>query len=97
MPGTEEASSPFFSPDGRWIGFFADGQLKKVAVSGGEPISLIEVGLNRGGAWGPDGTIVYSPASDSPLMAIPSGGGTPRQLTQMDVEGQERTHRWPSC
>ncbi len=96
LAGTEDANSPFFSPDGLWIAFFARGKLKKVAVEGGQPIDLCAVGLDRGGAWGPDGTIVFSPSTSSSLSRIPSGGGTPVELTKLDLARKERTHRWPA-
>jgi serine/threonine-protein kinase len=96
LTGTEDASSPFFSPDGRWLAFFARGRLKKIPVDGGQPIDLCEVGLQRGGAWGPDGTIVFAPSTTSALFRIPSGGGAPAELTRLDPARKERTHRWPS-
>ena len=61
IPQTEGAFGPFFSPDGRWIGFFADNKLKKVAVSGGEPIDLCDAPNPYGGSWGTDGTILFAP------------------------------------
>ncbi len=94
MPGTERPLSPFFSPDGRSIGFFADGSLKTVSVAGGAPVSLIEVLENRGGSWSEDGTIVFAPRSTGgPLMAIPSSGGIPKSLTTLG-EG-ELVQLWP--
>jgi serine/threonine-protein kinase len=96
VAGTEDATNPFFSPDGRWIGFFARGRLKKVAIAGGQPIDLCAAGLSRGGAWGSDGTIVFSPSTTSGLMRVPSGGGTPQELTHLDPKKNERTHRWPT-
>jgi eukaryotic-like serine/threonine-protein kinase len=96
LAGTQGATSPFFSPDGRWIAFFARGRLCKIAVTGGNPIDLCEVGLFRGGAWGADGTIVFAPATASGLMRIPSSGGMPVELTSLDPTRKERTHRWPA-
>ena len=96
LDGTENASTPFFSPDGRWIGFFGPNRLKKVAVSGGDPIDLCEAGLNRGATWGPDGTIVFVPNTTSGLVRIRADGGQPTQLTTPDSAGAERTHRWPT-
>src|SRR5262249_35059001 len=60
LAGTERARDPFFSPDGKWIGFFADGKLKKVAVTGGGAVTVAEAGRDFGGAWGEDGTIVFA-------------------------------------
>ena len=96
VPRSEGASSPFFSPDGRWIGFFARGKLKKATVDGGEPIELADSGVPRGGVWCDDDTIVYSPLTTSGLLRIPSGGGTPTPLTTLDASRQERTHRFPA-
>ncbi len=96
IQGTTEASTPFFSPDGRWIGFFAQGKLEKISVDGGQPIELCDSGLNRGAVWCDDDTIVLSPSTTSGLVRVPSGGGTPVPLTTLDAGRKERTHRWPS-
>jgi serine/threonine-protein kinase len=60
FPGTEGARSPFFSPDGQWIGFFGGGKLQKIAVTGGAAVTLADASNNRGGSWGEDGTIVLT-------------------------------------
>src|SRR5712692_8369754 len=95
LAGTEDGTSPFFSPDGHWIGFFAGGFLKKTALSGGGPINLAPDQDNRGGAWAGDGTIVYSPGGRGGLLRIRSDGGEPDPLTTVDTTHKERTHRWP--
>jgi len=95
LSGTRDGSGPFFSPDGKWLGFFANGKLKKIALSGGVPIDLCDVGNHRGGAWGPDGMIVFSPTVSSPLMRMSSEGGAAAELTALDADRHERTHRWP--
>ena len=59
MSGTEGGSDAFFSPDGQWIGFFAGGKLKKVAVQGGAPVTLCDAADPRGGSWGEDGNIIF--------------------------------------
>jgi hypothetical protein len=74
-------SAPFFSPDGEWLGFAADGKLKKVAVKGGQPQTLCDVAVMPGATWGPDDTIVYSPNFNVGLFAISGRGGKPRRLT----------------
>ena len=61
IQGSGSGSSPFFSPDGAWLAFFADGKLRKAALAGGDPIVLCDASLDRGGVWLPDGTIVFSP------------------------------------
>ena len=94
LPGTEGARNPFFSPDSRWIGFFADGKLKKIPVRGGAAIVLCDATDDRGGSWADDGWIVFTPtAGESPLLRVRSDGGTPERLTTL-TDG-EITHRWP--
>jgi serine/threonine protein kinase len=96
LGGTENASSPFFSPDSQWIGFFADGKLKKVNLRGGFPTTLCDATTDdRGGTWGPDDTIVFAPGATSGLMRVSASGGTPHALTSPDPGKRERTHRWP--
>ncbi|TDI36338.1 MAG: hypothetical protein E2P02_25555 [Acidobacteria bacterium] len=94
ISGTEGGHTPFFSPDGRWVGFFTNEALKKVAVGGGAPLVLSTISTNtRGATWGPDGTIVFG--TQGPLFEISASGGTPRELTTIDVERHEVAHRWP--
>ncbi|MGH9387547.1 MAG: protein kinase domain-containing protein [Vicinamibacterales bacterium] len=93
LSGTESAESPFFSPDGEWIGFFADSKLKKVSVRGGSPITLATIVTQRGGAWAEDGSIIFSPDRTGPLMRVSANGGRAEPLTQL-VDG-DVTHRWP--
>jgi serine/threonine protein kinase len=95
LPGTEGAIRPFWSPDSQHLGFFAGSQLKRISVLGGPPISLTDVNDTRGGTWGLGGTIVYAPNLTGPLMGIPEGGGEPEQVTQLDTERSEQTHRYP--
>jgi len=95
LPGTEDAGTPFFSPDGRWIAFIARGRLMKVSVDGGLPIDLAPATGQRGGAWGPDGTIVYPMGMTSGLVRVPATGGRPIPVTEIETSRGERTHRWP--
>jgi serine/threonine-protein kinase len=97
IEGTADATDPFFSPDGRWIGFFADGKLKKVAVGGGLPMVLADAPNPRGGAWLSDDRIVFSPEYTSGLYAVPARGGKEEVLTKPDAGRGERTHRWPAA
>ncbi len=94
LAGTEGASSPFWSPDSRFIGFFAGGKLKKIEVSGGPPITLCDAPNNRGGTWGRDGVIVFNPANLVALQKVSESGGVPTAAT---VLGQgETAHMRPS-
>ena len=97
LSGTEGASNPFFSPDGSWIAFFANGKLRKVPVGGGAAVALADVGDPRGGAWVSADTIVFSPDAALPLHVIPAAGGVTRPIAALDDAKQERTHRWPAA
>jgi eukaryotic-like serine/threonine-protein kinase len=82
LPGTEGASLPFLSPDGEWIGFFADGKLKKISVAGGPAIELATVQNFAGGTWLSDGDIVYTPDWSGGMYRISASGGKPEPLAQ---------------
>ena len=90
IPDTEGAVHPFFSPDGKWVGFFAGDELKKIPISGGSAQTVTEAGHYGGSTWGPDDTIVF--ASTTGLMRVPAEGGDARPLTA--VEGADM-HAWP--
>ena len=96
VAGTAGAYSPFFSPDGQWLAFFADGKLKKVPVAGGSAIVLADAPSNRGGVWLEDDTIVFSPEFASGLNRVPARGGKVETLTTPDAKAGERSHRWPT-
>jgi serine/threonine protein kinase/Tol biopolymer transport system component len=95
LSGTENSRDHFFSPDGQWLGFFADGKVKKISIHGGAAAVLCDAPDDRGGSWSEDGTIVFSPLSGAPLLKVSSSGGTPQPLTTLDIEAGELTHRWP--
>jgi serine/threonine protein kinase len=95
LSGTENARDLFFSPDGQWLGFFADAKMKKISVSGGAAVTLCDVPDDLGGSWGEDGTIVFSPNATSALSKVSSAGGTPQPLTTLDSQAGEVTQRWP--
>jgi Tol biopolymer transport system component len=85
ITGTEGAAAPFFSPDGRWLGFFADGQLKKISASGGVVETLAEAQdvAFSGGSWGPNDTIVFRGPLGG-LLEVSTEGGAPRPLMGAD-------------
>jgi len=93
LAGTENAYSPFFSPDGEWIGFFADGKLKKVSVEGGAVVTLCDAPDPDGASWGDDGNIIATLDGVHGLWRLTSSGGTPVPLTKLNPG--EVTHRWP--
>jgi Tol biopolymer transport system component len=95
IPGTTNAVGPFFSPDGQWVAFFADGRLKKVNLAGGPPITLCEAPVGLGGSWGPGDLIAFAAATGSGLSRVSAAGGTPERLTMLDVAQGEFSHRWP--
>src|SRR3981189_2097401 len=95
LNGTEGASYPFWSPDGKFIGFFADGKLKKVDVSGGQVQVLCDAPNGRGGTWNRDGVIVFSPDAIAGFFPVTSSGGSPVEITKLDASRFETSHRWP--
>jgi len=93
IPGTEGAGTPLFSPDGKWIAFFTDRKLKKVAIDSGQIVNICDTSSNgRGAVWGSDDTIIFTPDTGSALFQVPASGGTPKPLTERK---DERSHRWP--
>jgi hypothetical protein len=96
LPGTENAAAPFFSPEGQWIGFFADGKMKKISVQGGAAVTLCDAPVARGASWGGDGSIIVmlTSVSGGGLSRVSAAAGTPQTLTKPGDKG-ESTHRWP--
>ncbi len=95
LPGTEGASSPFWSPDSRFIGFFAQGKLKKIDVPGGPPVTLCDAPAGNGGAWNRDGVIVFAPNREGGLARVSAAGGIPTSATTLDRRRKETAHVWP--
>jgi len=93
IPGTEGGIDPFFSPDGQWVGFFADQKLKKVALTGGAVVTLADVVSPHGASWSSQGTIAFADTQVSPVLKVPEAGGTPQPLTHF-APG-EVSHRGP--
>jgi hypothetical protein len=96
LAGTEGASLPFWSPDGRFIGFFADGKLKKIEASGGAPQTLCDASTDaRGGAWNREGVLIFSRNFTDPLYKVSSAGGPATAVTVLDASRNETSHRFP--
>jgi serine/threonine-protein kinase len=95
MPGTERAVGPFFSHDGKWVGFFADGKLKKAPLDGGAPIDVCEAPTGFGAVWGKDDVITFAPTGGSGLMQVSAAGGERREVTKLNTQKGEFSHRWP--
>lgn len=93
LPGTDGAANPFFSPDGQWVGFAADGKLKKINLQGRTVVTIADASNLRGEAWAPDDTILFTPNNASGLWRVSAGGGAPQRFTSL-AEG-ELSHRWP--
>jgi eukaryotic-like serine/threonine-protein kinase len=95
QPGTEGADSPFWSPDNRWIGYFANGKLKKIPAGGG-PSQVIASNVpdNRQASWGPDDTILFSRGTTG-ILRVSSSGGMVTPVTELDASRQEGSHRFP--
>lgn len=95
LAGTEGAYYPFWSPDSRFIGFFADGKLKKIEAAGGATVTLSDAPLARGGTWNRDGVIIFTPDSAGALQQVSAAGGVASAVTKLDQARGELTHRWP--
>jgi eukaryotic-like serine/threonine-protein kinase len=93
LPGTEDATFPFWSPDSRSIAFFAGGKLRRVEISGGSAVTLCEAPGGRGGSWGSTGTILFSPNFAAAIFQVSANGGNPVAVTKLDAK--YTTHRWP--
>jgi hypothetical protein len=76
---------PFWSPDGRSLGFFANGNLNRIDAAGGPAIAIAEAPGGRGGAWSSDGTILYAPGTTTPLYRVTVSGGTPQAVTKIST------------
>jgi serine/threonine-protein kinase len=92
LAGTGKGDHFFWSPDSRYIGFFADGKLKKVAVTGGPAETLCDAPNGRGGTWNQDGVILFTPTFNGGLSRVPVAGGVPAVVTK----AKEGAHRNPS-
>jgi Tol biopolymer transport system component len=96
LPGTEQATYPFWSPDSRSVAFFAAGKLKKIQVGAGAPNVLCDAPNGRGGTWSADNIVLFAPSTTGPLLRVDAAGGSPAPATTLDDSRGETTHRWPS-
>jgi len=95
LAGTENGGLPFWSPDGQWVGFFADGKLKKVPAAGGSAQVICDAPVGRGGTWNAQDIIVFAPTLNGSLFRVSANGGVPTPVTQLEPSTGETTHRWP--
>ena len=102
LPNTDGASYPFWSPDSRFVGFFAKGKLKKIDASGGTPQTICELVNNRGGArggtWNRDGIILFTaePYGPEPIYQVSAAGGEPKTVAGHEPSEQQNHHHWPT-
>jgi serine/threonine-protein kinase len=96
LPGTDEGRSPVFSPDGRWIAFFADGALKKIPAGGGAPATLASAPDPAGAAWAADGRIAFAGSAAGGISIANAEGGVVQPLTRPRTERGETRHRAPA-
>jgi serine/threonine protein kinase len=96
LPGTEDAQNPTWSPDSRWIGFFADGKLKKVQAAGGPVQVILQTSTEfRGGTWAADDTILFGGGRE--ILSVNAAGGPTATVTIIDAAHQEGAHRTPQA
>src|ERR1700730_6249082 len=95
LEGTEGATFPFWSPDGRFIGSSVDGKLKIMDISGAPPVTLCDASDMRGASWAADGTILFEPGPRTGIFRIAAAGGTVVPVTKLDTP-EHTTHRWPN-
>jgi len=95
LEGTRGATNPFFSPDGRWLGFWANGEMKKISTAGGPAIPLTKIAEPLGASWGSNDVIVYGDSESNELWRVAASGGTPHRLTQLNRREGEVSHRLP--
>ena len=95
LAGTEEAVYPFWSPDNRFVAFFAGSKLKKVQATGGPVQTLCNAPVPRGGTWNSEGVILFSPVPTDVIYRVSAAGGEPTPLTTLDRSRLENSHRWP--
>jgi len=93
LPGTSGAFFPFWSPDGNFIGFFANGKLWRMDANGGPPAAICDAPNGRGATWGPGDVILFAPQIGSPILRVSASGGKPVAVTEAPLGTESR--RWP--
>lgn len=97
IAGSENGTFPFWSPDSRFLAFFAGGKLKKADLTGAPALAICDVQTNpRSGSWNRDGTIIFSASARGAISRVSAAGGTPAAVTTIDERASETTHRWAS-
>ena len=98
LPGSEDVRPTggiFWSPDSRFLGFFAGGKLKRMDIAGGPAVAICDAENARGGSWSSRDVIVFTPTVSNRLLRVPAAGGSPEPVTELDPALSETTHRWP--
>ncbi len=95
LPGTDGVDQPFWSPDSRFVAFFAEGKLRKIDITGGRPQTICDAPPARSGTWNMDGIIVFTPGAGAGLHMVSATGGVPTPLTTLDRTRAESDHLWP--
>jgi eukaryotic-like serine/threonine-protein kinase len=95
LENTDGASYLFWSPDSRALGFFADGKLKTIDLSGGSPLTLADAPSPLGASWGADGTILFGATLPGAIFRVSASGGAPQQVMQLSQSRKDFAHRWP--
>ena len=95
IAGTDGGHSPFFSPDGEWVGFAANGKLRRAPVAGGAPLEICSAGAVSGASWGADDSIIYGGGLSAGLLRVNVSGGQPESLTKPDPDKGEIHHGFP--
>jgi Tol biopolymer transport system component/aminoglycoside phosphotransferase (APT) family kinase protein len=95
LDGTDSGHYPFWSPDSRWIGFFADGKLRKIQATGGPALTICDAPYGKGGTWNRDGVIVFAPDASTVLHRVAAVGGESTPITELDLERGDNSHRQP--
>ncbi|MEJ2085040.1 MAG: protein kinase [Acidobacteriota bacterium] len=95
LDGTDSAAYPFWSPDSRFVAFFADGKLRKIDATGGPAITLCDAENGKGGTWNGAGEILFAPTASSPIHRVSAEGGEAQAVTQIDEAAGQNSHRHP--